>query len=270
MLVPSAAWSAAATVASATAASAVASATSAAATSAASRTSASPAPVWTVSMRTVAAANMRRAFAVEVGLVAIRRLIRKIAATFDHHGAGGSGLTLDRSNCAFRRRSAATHLRALFFQDRLARQTDTVAFHCENFHQHLVAFFQLVANIGNSMLRHFADVQQAVGSRNNLDERAEIREARDFPEISLPYFRGRRQVADNLQRLRRGRLIARRDFDQAGIFHIDLDSGLFHDAANHLSARPDQIANLIDRDLHGVEARSEVGNLLAPSGNNLF
>jgi hypothetical protein len=76
--VPSAAWSAAAT----------------SATTAASGTSAPPAisaaTVWTVALRTVAAANMRRGFAVEVGLVAIRRLIRKIAAALDHHGAGGS------------------------------------------------------------------------------------------------------------------------------------------------------------------------------------
>ena len=89
----------------------------------------------------------------------------------------------------------------------------------------------------------------------NLDERAEIRQPRDFAQIGLPYFGRRREVADNLQRLRRRRLIARRNFHLPGIFHIDLHSGLLDDAANHLSARPDQIANLVDRNLHGVEAR---------------
>ena len=120
------------------------------------------------------------------------------------------------------------------------------------------------------MLRHFADVQQAVGSGNDFDERAEIGEARDFAEIGLPHLRGGREVADNLQRLGRRLLIARCNFDQPGILHIDLDSGLFDDRANHLAARPDQVANLIDRDLHRVEARSEVGNLLASAGDHFF
>src|ERR1700689_1913936 len=194
MLVPSAAWSAAATVASATAASAVASATSAAATSAAtaaSRTSAPPAisatTMRTIAMGTIAsnAAHVWRAFAVEVGLVAIRRLIRKIAAAFDHDGARRSRFAFRGMHSAFRQRSPA-HLRALFFQNRLARQPDAIAFHGENLHQHLVAFFQLVAHIGNAMLRHFTDVQQAIGSRNNLDERAEVGQPRHFPEIGLP------------------------------------------------------------------------------------
>jgi hypothetical protein len=126
-------------------------------------------------MRTVAgnAANVRCAFAVEVGLAAVR-LIRKIAAALDHHRSSRRGLALYRSDSGFWQRCAA-HLRALFFQDRFARQPDAVAFHGQHFHQHLVAFFQFVAHIGDAMLGHFADVKQAVGPRNNLNERAEVR-----------------------------------------------------------------------------------------------
>jgi hypothetical protein len=91
----------------------------------------------------------------------------------------------------FRRRSPA-HLGALLFQNRLARQLDAVAFDGQNFHQHLVAFFQFIANIFDSVFGDFADVQQSVQSRQNLDERAEIRQAADLAEISLPHFgRGR-------------------------------------------------------------------------------
>src|SRR5690348_9897280 len=158
--------------------------TTPASTSATSRTpSAAAAISATISaMRTISggSANVRRAFAIEVRLI---RLIRKIAAAFNHQRAGGSRLALAR--CRTRRRFPSTHLRALLFQNRLAREPDAVAFHRQHFYEHLIAFFQLVAHIGNAMLRHFADVQQPLGARNDFDKRAEIRQPRDFPQIRL-------------------------------------------------------------------------------------
>ena len=46
-----------------------------------------------------------------------------------------------RSLCFRRRRRSTAHLRPLFFQDRLARQLDAIAFDGQHLHQHLVAFF---------------------------------------------------------------------------------------------------------------------------------
>ncbi len=80
------------------------------------------------------------------------------------------------------------HLRALLFQNRLARQLDAIAFNRQHLDQHLIAFFQLVANIVDAVLGNFADVQQAVGAGNDFDERAEVRQPRDLAEIGLPYF----------------------------------------------------------------------------------
>src|SRR5579863_10560344 len=166
-----AARSAASAIASAASAVAPAAATASATTTAAtSRTPAAAAisAVRTVALRPIAAANMRSAFAIEVRLAALR-LIWKISAAFDHDSASRRSFTLHCSHSGFWRRSTA-HLGALLFQNRFARQPDTVAFHGQHFHQHLVAFFQLIANIGNAMFGHFADVQESIGSRNNLDE----------------------------------------------------------------------------------------------------
>ena len=109
----------------------------------------------------------------------------------------------------------APHLRALLFQNRFARKPDAVALDRKHLHQDLIAFFQLVANIFNTMLGNFADMQQPICARQNLDEGAKIRQPRNFAEISLPYFGSRRQVSDNLERLGSGSLIIRSNIDAA-------------------------------------------------------
>jgi hypothetical protein len=108
----------------------------------------------------------------------------ELGATFDHRR--GRALR----NCVRHRRwyrissfipfwrwRSPSHFCALLFQDRLPRQLDPIAFHGQNFHQHLVAFFQFIANIFDSVFGNLADMQQAVQARQNFDERPEIRQA---------------------------------------------------------------------------------------------
>ena len=38
------------------------------------------------------------------------------------------------------------------------------------------------------------------------------------------------------------------DVHRAVVLYVDLDAGLIDDAADHLAARPDQLANLVGRD----------------------
>src|SRR5262245_15697198 len=78
--------------------------------------------------------------AIEIWL-RLRRTLVKISAAFDGHSAHG-----------ILRGIAAAHLGALLFENRLARKPDAVAFYGEHFHQHLVAFLQFIANIGNAVL----------------------------------------------------------------------------------------------------------------------
>src|SRR5882724_8760876 len=120
------------------------------------------------------------------------------------------------------------------------------------------------------MLSDFADVEQAIETGKNLDERSEIREAGDGAEIGLADFRCSAKIADNFQRLCRLLLIAGRDVDLAGVFDVDFDARFFDDAANHFAARPDEVANLVGRNLNGVEARGVRGNLLAARSQDFF
>ena len=199
-------------------------ASAAAAASAATAITAAPAAIASAAaasaMRpTTAVAAWRTAFAATIMLTVEARLfhIGSLVATFEGYRA---------ASFAFRRRLGSAHLGALLFQDGLARQLDAVAFDSQHLHQDLVAFFQFVANVVNAVLGDFADVQQAVGSGNDLDECAEISQPRDLAQIGLAYLGRRRDVADHLQRLGRRHLIARRNVDLAAVFDIDLDAGL--------------------------------------------
>src|SRR5215471_14413938 len=104
------------------------------------------------------------------------------------------------------------------------------------------------------MFRDFADVQKAIGPGNDFDESAELSEAAYFPEIGLANFGGRSEIADNLQGLVGRLLVVRGDVDLAGILNVDLDAGLLDDAADHFAAGPDDVANLVNGNLQGVDA----------------
>src|SRR6267154_1158091 len=62
----------------------------------------------------------------------------------------------------------------LLAQYRFPAQPDLVSLNSQNLYKNLVALFQLVAHRTNPRFRDFADVQQAVGSRENLNEGAEF------------------------------------------------------------------------------------------------
>src|SRR5580698_9097000 len=180
---------------------AVAAATSASTTSRPSpstttRTTTPSAISASVRWRTIRRASISRAYwpiAIEVRLI-----IRKISAAFDGKrrrtyfavafGDGFCNALASTFHCAI----AATHLRALLFENGLARKPDAIALDGQHLHQHLIAFLQLVANIFNPMLRNFADVQQSIGPGNDLDKSSEIRQPRDLSAIRLAHL-GRRR-----------------------------------------------------------------------------
>ena len=172
----------------------------AAVTSAAPATSASRTPSPTTAITAIttvpAISGVRRSLAVEVRLI---WLIGKISAALNHQRSRWNRLGFLSRWRRFTT-SGGRHLRALLLQDRLARKPDTVAFDGQHLHQHLVAFLQLIAHIGNAMLRHFTDVQQTFGSRNNLNKRSKIGQPSHFSQIGLPYLGRRGDIADNLQR----------------------------------------------------------------------
>ena len=52
-----------------------------------------------------------------------------------------------------------------------------------------------------------------------------------------------------------------RDLDRAVVLDVDLGAGLFDDLADHLAAGADHFADLVGRDLDGLDARSELAHL---------
>ena len=163
----------------------------------------------------------------------------------------------------------AAHFRALLLKNGFARKPDPVAFDGQHFHQDLIALLELIADVLDTVLGHFADVQQPVGAGNDFDEGPKVGQPGHGAQVGLPHFGRRRQVANNLQRPIGGGFVVRSHVHFARVFHIDLHSGLLDDAANHLATGPDDIANLIHRNLQGVDARRVGGNFLPRRGQNL-
>src|ERR1019366_6880069 len=96
---------------------------------------------------------------------------------------------------------SAPQLLALFFEHRAAAELDFVAFERQALDQNLVAFLQLVADVLDAVLGDLADVQQTVGSREDLHEGPEIHQPYHFAEIGLADFGGGSEVADDLDGL---------------------------------------------------------------------
>ena len=104
--------------------------------------------------------------AIEVRL----RLVAKLSATFDGQG---------RSQPRFAAIVAAgfgssSHLRALLLQDCLAREANAVTLNGQDLHQHLVTFLKFIPHITYPVFGDLADVQQPLGSGQNLNERSKI------------------------------------------------------------------------------------------------
>jgi hypothetical protein len=131
--------------------------------------------------------------------VEVRFVVGEISPAFDGQSRSPSTLAVALF-AAVRSRFAAAHLCTLLFEDGLARKPNAIAFNRKHLHQHLIAFFELVAHILNAMLGDFADVQQPIRPGNDFYERPEIRQPRNRAQISLAYLGGSRQITNDLQR----------------------------------------------------------------------
>jgi len=115
--------------------------------------------------------------AIEVRLAFV---LVKVSAAFDGDtlAAVGTRCLLAMTGSISLRTGGCTglgsHLGALLAQDCLARELDAIAFDGQNLHQDLIAFVQLVAHVLDAVLGNLADVQQAIGSREDFDECSKI------------------------------------------------------------------------------------------------
>src|SRR5215475_9351466 len=156
----------------------------------------------------------------------------------------------------------------LFFEKRLTAEADLVAFDADAFDQDLLALFQLVAHVADAVIGDFRNVQQAFSAGEDLDERAEIDDARDGAEVTLSDFYLGGQVANDLHCGFGGLAVRSGDGDPAVVRNVNFRAGLLLDAANDLAARADDVANLIGVDLHRDDARRVFADLLARLGDD--
>src|SRR5580704_10393699 len=254
------------TTASTTARSTTAATTPATTASGSTTSAAISTAVWTIAGATFSRA--RRGYARDRITIEVRLIVGKISAALDGQRRSSSAFAVAWLH-AFWSRLATTHLCALLLEDGLARKPNAITLNRKHLHQHLIALLELVAHILDAMLSHFADVQQPVGPRNDLNERPEIRQPGDRSQVSLPHLGGSRKIADDLQCLVRRSLIVRSHVDLTGIFDVDLHPGLLDDRANHFATGPNHVANLIHRNLQRVNSRSVSRDLLAMLGNPL-
>ena len=154
-------------------------------------------------------------------------------------------------------------LGALLAQHSLAGELDAVALDGEHLDEDLIALAEFVLDFLDAMLGDLGDVQQAVGAGEDLDEGAELSETHDLAEVGLADLGHGGEIADHLDGLGETLGVRGGDVHAAGVVDIDLDAGGVDDAADDLAARTDEIANLVGRDLDGVDARSVLGLLLA-------
>src|SRR4029453_6625754 len=90
----------------------------------------------------------------------------------------------------------------------LAREADLAGrIDVDDLHEDLVAFLHLAADILHALVRHLADVEQAVRARDDLDEGAEVHYAHDLAQVGLVELGGRGELLDYGDGLARGRLL---------------------------------------------------------------
>src|SRR5918993_169915 len=154
--------------------------------------------------------------------------------------------------------------------DHLHGETDLAALvHAEELHLHLVAFLDHIRDLADAVLGELRDVHEAVAGTEEVHEGAELHHLHDRAlvdrvDLGLGHD-GADPVVGRLDRL----AVGRRDLDEAVVVDVDLRAGLLHDLADDLAARTDDFADLVDRDLHGLDARSMLAELGTGRGERL-
>src|SRR5215471_19538694 len=111
------------------------------------------------------------------------------------------------------------------------------------------------------MFGNFADVQQAVSAREQLDERAKLSEAHDFAEIGLANFGAGRDFTNHRQSGVARSSAGGEDMHRPVFEDVNLDASRFRNGLDLLSAGTNQVADLVGGDAELVETRRVCGDL---------
>ena len=140
--------------------------------------------------------------------------------------------------------------------DHLHRQPDFAALvEAQKLDLHLVAFLDDVGGLLHAAWSELADVNESVFGAEEVHEGAEVHDLDDGAIVDVSDFGLGSDRLDPVDRRLDGVGFRRGDLDRAVVLDIDLGPGFFHDLADHLAARTDHLADLVDRDLHHFDPR---------------
>ena len=106
-------------------------------------------------------------------------------------------------------------------------------------------------------------MHHAVLARQQLDKHAEVHHADDLARVNLADFDILGNAFDDAARLRGGSLVRRRDIHAAVVVDVDLHARLVDDLVDHLSARSNNLADLIRVDGKADDLRRVSAQVLA-------
>src|SRR4029077_9866903 len=129
----------------------------------------------------------------------------------------------------------------------------------------LVADRDDILHAWNAIVGELADVHQPLLAGQDLDECAEVHDPGHLAEVLLANLDVAGQALDPADRLLRRLARGGGDLDGPVVLDVDLGPRLGGDLPDHLAAGTDHVADLVDRDLHGVDAR-RVWRQLAAAG----
>src|SRR5690606_28122350 len=113
------------------------------------------------------------------------------------------------------------------------------------------------------------DVNEAVTRAEEVDEGAEVGGLDDRAFVNLTDFRLGNDRVDPLAGRFDFLARSRGDLDRAVVFDVDLRARLFDDFADDLATGADNFTDLVDRDVHDFDARSEFAELRAAFGDGI-
>src|SRR5688572_9845220 len=160
---------------------------------------------------------------------------------------------------------------AFVLQQGLAAEADLAGgVNVDDLHHDLFAFLQLVAHVLHAMVRDLGDVQQPVRARHDFDERTEIGDALHLAHVGLVELGRRGQLLDDADGFLCRRFISRRHVHAAIVLDVDFHARALDDAADHLATGSDDVADLVDRNLDGDDARRIRRDVAAWAGEGLL
>ena len=120
----------------------------------------------------------------------------------------------------------------------------------EHFHSHTVAFFELVTDILDPLLRDLRDMYQPVLARQNRDKGAEVHQLRNLAIVNHAHFHIGGELFDTTPSFLGSGVVNRPNGDGAIIRNVDGRVGFFANRPYGCATFADNVTNPVGVDFH--------------------